>query len=111
MDRELLANGKEFLESAEDNLLKARFNAAVSDFFKAITNFSDYLIYKETKIIIKNHNERFDILKKYYPELYSKIFGLCKKYRDSYNLRLNKSDALLLKENAYEVRRLIENKK
>ena len=62
--RELILNAEEFLASAEDNLSKGRWNAAVSDFFKAIANFCDYLIYKEIKLFPKNYNERFDILKK-----------------------------------------------
>lgn len=109
--KELLENAEEFLESAEDNLLKGRFNAAVSDFFKAITNLYDYLIYKDTKIVVKNHNERFDLLRKYYPEAYDKVFKLFRKYRDSYNLRLKEEDALSLKKYAYELKRIVENKK
>lgn len=111
MKEELLDNAKEFLEAAEDNLTKSRFNVAVSDFLKAITGFCDYLIYKDIKIIIKNHNERFEILKKYYQKIYLKIFNLFKKYRDSYVLKLNKNDALTLKEYAYELKRTTENKK
>jgi len=109
--KELLENAKEFLESAEDNLSKKRFNASVSDFFKAITNFCDYLIYEDTKIVVKNHNERFDILKKYYPNIYEKVFKVFKKYRESYNLRLKSEDAAILKDHAYEIRRIIEDKK
>ncbi len=108
---ELLDNANEFLESAEDNILKNRFNAAVSDFFKAITNLCDYWIYRDTKIAVKNHNERFDLLKKYYPEIYERVFVLFKKYRDSYNLRLQKEDAVLLKEYAYELKRIAADKK
>jgi hypothetical protein len=108
--KELLQNAEEFLESAEDNLVKSRFNASVSDFFKAITNLCDYHIYNNQKIVIKNHNERFDLLKKYYPEIYEKVFSLFKKYRDSYNLRLNKEDALQLKDYAYELKTIISSK-
>ena len=109
--KELLENANEFFESAEDNLLKKRYNASISDYFKAITNICDYKIYADTKIIIKNHNERFDILKKYYSNIYEKLFNLFKKYRDSYTLRLSKEDATLLRDSAHEIKRIIESKK
>ena len=51
---ELLKNAEEFFESGEDNLKKKRFNVAVSDFFKAIAILCDYLIYRETKIMLLN---------------------------------------------------------
>ena len=108
---ELLANAQEFVDSAEDNLIKKRFNACVSDYFKAMTNLCDYKIYSEMKIVVKNHNERFDLLKKYYPYIYEKIFDLFKKYRESYNLRLNREDAMLLKKYVYELKRIISDKK
>ncbi len=108
--KEILDNAYEFLESAEDNVKKERFNAAVSDFFKAIVTFYDYLIYQEIKIIPKNHNERFSLLEKYFNNIYGKVIELFKKYRESYNLRLKKEDALNLKAFAYELRDFIKSK-
>jgi len=108
--KELIQNAEEFLESGEDNFKKKRFNAAVSDFFKAVTNYCDWLIYLDTKIIIKNHNERFNFLKKYHPKIHMKILEFYKKYRESYNLRLSKEDAYPLKEFANELKRDIKNK-
>jgi len=43
---ELLKKAEEFLDSAQENLGKNRYNASVSDYFKAIVIFSDYLIRK-----------------------------------------------------------------
>jgi len=108
--KEILLNANEFLESAEDNLKKKRWNASVSDFFKAISNFSDFLIYKEIKIFSKNHNERFQLLKKYFPEIYKEILNLFEIYRKSYNLRMKKEDALNLKSFAYELKKITTNK-
>ncbi len=108
--KEILENALEFLESAEDNIKMKRWNAAVSDFFKAISAFCDYLIYKEIKLLPKNHNERFNLLRKYFNNIYQKIIELFKKYRESYNLRLKKEDALILKAYAYELRDFIKNK-
>ena len=67
--KELLENISEFLASGEDNLKKERFNAAISDFFKAIVVACDYLIYREIKALPKNHSDRFNLLQKYFPEL------------------------------------------
>src|SRR3989338_1339856 len=103
--REILENAKEFLESGEDNLKKQRWNASVSDFFKTISNFCDYLIYREMRVSPKNHNERFYLLKKYFKEIYEEVFKLFKTYRDSYNLRLKKEDAENMRKYAYELKR------
>lgn len=108
---EILENAKEFLASGEDNLKKERWNAAASDFFKAISNLCDFLIYKEMKIITKNHNERFELLRKYFKEIYSKVMLLFQTYRKSYNLRLKKEDARAVKNYAYELKNFIFDKK
>ena len=60
--KELLENADESMESAEDDVKKRRYNSAVSSFFRAIANLSDYLIRREIKIFPKNHNERFQLL-------------------------------------------------
>ncbi|MEM4271847.1 MAG: hypothetical protein QXD13_02060 [Candidatus Pacearchaeota archaeon] len=109
--KEILENAEEFLASGEDNLRKQRWNAAVSDFFKAIATFCDYLLYKEMKILPKNHNERFNLLKIHYAKIHEKILELFEKYRESYNLRLTKEDANSLKAYANELRDFIKSKK
>jgi len=108
---ELLTNAGEFLESGEDNLKKGRFNASVSDFFKAIVILCDYLIYREIKIIPKNHNQRFSLLKNYFVEIYVKVSRLFKTYTKSYNLRLGKSDAIKLRGYTNELKAFILDKK
>jgi uncharacterized protein (UPF0332 family) len=108
---ELIENADEFLASAEDNLAKGRYNASVSDFFKAIANLCDYSIYKEIKLLPKNHNERFGLLRIHFKEIYEKLSDLFQLYRESYNLRLKKEDALKLKRYAYELKEFIHSKK
>ena len=109
--KELLENAYEFLASAKDNLKKERWNATVSDYFKSASNFCDYLINQKIRVFPKNHNERFQLLEKYFKDIYDKIFKLFKKYRESYNLRLKKEDALELGLFANELKTLISNKK
>ena len=108
---ELLKNAEEFLNSGEDNIKKGRFNVAVSDFFKAIVILCDYLIYRELKILPKNHNERFNLLQNYFKDIYIKVSGLFETYTKSYNLRLGKNDAIKLKEYANGLKNFILNKK
>ncbi|MBS3066288.1 hypothetical protein J4205_00545 [Candidatus Pacearchaeota archaeon] len=108
---DLLKNAKEFLESGEENIKKRRYNASVSDFFKAITILCDYLIYKEIKILPKNHNDRFFLLKKYFVSIHDNVSELFKIYIDSYNLRLKLEDALKIEFYAYGLKKYTETKK
>ena len=111
MEEELLKNIDEFLYSGNDNLEKRRYNAAVSaavsDFFKAVVVSYDFLLYKNTKIIPKNHNDRFSLLRKYFSGIYEKVSELFKLYTRSYNLRLEKKDAIKLRNYANELRNKI----
>lgn len=107
---ELLKNAEEFLQSGNDNIEKKRYNVAVSDFFKAIVIFADYLIYKDLKIIPKNHNERFSILRNYFQEVYKKVSELFDTYTNSYNHRLNEIDAIKVKSYANELKNFVNKK-
>lgn len=107
---ELLENIKEFLESGEDNLKKERFNAAASDFFKAIVVSCDYLLYYNIKILPKNHNERFSLLNKHFKEIYNSISKLFPIYTRSYNFKIKKEDTLLIRRYAYEIKSFTDKK-
>ncbi len=107
---ELKQMAEEFLEAGKDNLTKKRFNAAISDFFKAIAIYCDYLMYLEARIIPKNHTERFALLKKYFPAIYVKVSSLFSLYTKSYNMKVNEKDVKIVKDYAYEIKKFIENK-
>jgi hypothetical protein len=107
---ELLENAKEFIDSGDENILKNRFNPAVSDFFKSIVILCDYLIYNEIKIIPKNHNERFNLLEKYFSKIYLEVSSLFDTYIKSYNLRMNKKEASVLRNYSYELWNSINKK-
>ena len=109
--KELIENIEEFFESGNDNLNKKRFNAAVSDYFKTIVITCDYLIYKEIRILPKNHNQRFSLLKLYFKETYEKVSEYFKTYTKSYSLKSNKQDAIKLRDYANEIKNNITNKK
>jgi len=108
---QLLKNAIEFLDSGNDNLNKNRFNASISNFFKSIVIFCDYLIYNETRIIPKNHRNRFSLLETYFEEIYKKVSSLFETYIKTYNLNMEKSDAQKLKEYADELKNTCLNKK
>ena len=107
---DLLKNVEEFLDSGEENLKKGRFNASVSDFFKAIVILCDYLIYKEIKTMPKNHNDRFSLLRNYFRDIHNRVSELFKTYIRSYNLRLGKEDAIKLRDYANELKNFINKK-
>ena len=92
----LLKNIDEFLDSGKDNFKKKRYNVAVSDFFKAIVISCDFILYRAAKIIPKNHNDRFYLLKKYFTDIYQEVSKLFKLYVQSYNLRLDKKDVIVV---------------
>ncbi len=108
---ELLENAKEFIESGEDNLLKKRFNASASDFFKSIVILCDYLLYQEIKRLPKNHNDRFNLLRIYFENIYIKVNSLFEIYIKSYNLRTNLKEVLAIKNYSNELQRIVQNKK
>jgi uncharacterized protein (UPF0332 family) len=108
--KRLLDNAEEFLKAGEENLEKRRFNAAVSDFFKAIVIFCDYLIYKQVKILPKNHIERFSLLKVHFNQIYKEVSRLFSLYTKSYNQKLNAKDVLKVKAYANQLKTYIAGK-
>lgn len=92
-DKILFENSKEFYLSGKDNYKKKRYNAATDSFFKAIVTLCDFSIYNRTRTLPSNHNERFDLLKINFPEVFKIVSGLFKRYRRTYNMKADKEDA------------------
>ena len=110
IEEDLKKNIKEFLESAEDDLQKERYNSSISSFFKAIAVMCDLKIYQDKRILPKNHAERFLFLKTDYKESYLIVSLLFQRYKDSYNLRIKKNDALEVKKNVERIRAIFRFK-
>lgn len=104
--KDLLANFKEFLQSAERDLQEKHYNPAISSYFKAIVILCDYSIYKERSLLPKNHRERFLFLELHFKEAYNLISPLFKEYTDSYNTRIQKDQVIKLKENVEKLKRI-----
>ena len=110
IEKDLLLNFKDFYDSGNDEVEKERYNPAISSYFKALVILCDWKIYKERGLLPKNHTERFNFLKQYFPQAYSLANSIFSEYRNSYNLRIKKADALKVKENVEKLRSLFEIK-
>jgi len=110
IEEDLKANIKEFLESAEENFVKKRYNSAINSYFKVITNLCDLEIYKTKRILPKNHSERFLFLKISFYEVYEVVNSLFNEYTKIYNKRLGEKEALLFKENVKKLMQIFEKK-
>jgi len=108
IEEDLRLNIKEFLESAEEDFAKKRFNSSITSYFKAIAALCDLKIYMLKKILPRNHTERFLFLKTSFPSLYLIVGKLFKEYTKTYNLRMTEKDALTFKENAKKIRESID---
>lgn len=105
VSEDLIANFKEFIQSAETDFKEKRFNPAISSYFKAIAIMCDYALYKERGLLPKNHKERFLFLQIQHKEVYDLISPLFKDYTDSYNLRIQKENVMRLKEIVEKLKR------
>ncbi len=77
-----------FLEeysSAELLEKEAKLKSATILFSKAIFALVDCILFKKYKVLPKNHAERFRILERREPELYSLLDALWNKYTDTYH--------------------------
>ena len=104
---DLTLNYEDFTSSADDEFKKKKYNPSVSSYFKAIVILCDLKIYIDRNILPKNHTERFYFMDQHYPLVYPILNRMFKKYRDSYNLRLDISDALELRENVKKIENLL----
>ncbi|MFH1585257.1 MAG: hypothetical protein ABIB79_00635 [archaeon] len=110
IEDDLVSNIKEFIASADDDLFKRRYNSAIGTYFKAIATICDLNIYRQKRILPKNHSERFLFLKMSFLDVYKIVNKLFEKYTKTYNLRLSKDDAQLFKENVKKINQLFKEK-
>jgi len=107
--KELAENFSDFINSAEEDMNKGRFNPAVSSYFKAIAILCDLNIYQKVGLLPKNHSERFLYLKMHFGEVYSLISPSFKDYTDSYNKRVSKENAVKLRKNVEKIKGIFES--
>lgn len=105
-------NFKEYLEMADYSFSKSKFNSAVVLYYKALAELCDYELLIKFGKIGANHTERFEMLRKISPFLYtisSKLFNF---YRDSYNKEITETIAFLMKQEVENAKKIVfANKK
>jgi hypothetical protein len=104
----LKRNLEEYLRYGNMAYREKNYNTAVVLFFKALVTLCDMEIFMKKRILPTNHTNRFEILRRGFPELYRMIdrdFGY---YRDSYKLTLDKDMADLVRR---DVERISERNK
>jgi uncharacterized protein (UPF0332 family) len=112
MEEEIIEkNFQEYLEVAEYSFNNKKFNSAVTLYYKALVELCDLELIRKINRIGANHTERFKLLEKNSPELYSISSKMFKFYRDSYNKQISETIAGLVKEKVENAKRIVIDKK
>ena len=104
----LLLNISEYMDFAGQAYRKGNFNTAVTLYFKAMAAMIDLHLLRKEGAIPSSHSNRFRILKEKYARLYDIADRDFPFYQDSYTNRMDKEAADLLKEDAEEVKKILE---
>lgn len=111
MEEEIIRrNFNEYVEIAEYSLNKKKFNSAVTLYYKALVELCDLELLKKIKRVGANHTERFQLLERASPELYSISSKMFKFYRDLYNKQISETIAKLVKENVENAKKIVFDK-
>ena len=94
---------EEDLNAGEEEYKKGRYNISSIAFFKAIVGICDYLIYRERGILPSNHTKRFEILRKYYPQLYEIVDTDFEIYRAAYLFKISREDVEKVRKDAWSL--------
>ena len=92
---------KTFLEEFDSARLlkdKGRMKSAVILLSKALFALCDYIIIEKHKRLPKNHSERFRILEKKEPKIYSEVNRVWSGYTDTYSKPSDKESYALLRQ-------------
>ncbi len=103
----LIENFNEYSGSAENALDKGRYNSATTLFFKSIAALCDLFILRNEGMIPSSHTARFRLLEEKYPEIYLIIDRDFPFYQDSYTKKMDKEAAMLLKEDAQTIKKIL----
>lgn len=94
---------KEYLESAKDDEAKGRIRSAITMYFKTLVETCDFLIYAKILKLPFNHKNRFELLEKFFPEIYEISSPLFKIYRKTYSQEVRKEDLENVKKGTFEI--------
>ncbi|MDP7141040.1 MAG: hypothetical protein QF362_03965 [Candidatus Woesearchaeota archaeon] len=93
----------EFLASAKEDENKDRIKSAITMYFKVIVECCDFLIHSQILKVPYNHKERFELLERFFPEIYPKVSSLFKVYRKTYSMIVKKEDLEVIKGGCHQV--------
>ena len=105
-EQDLINGFNEFFEGGLDEENKERFRLAVTAYFKAITQMCDLIILRKKGYTSSNHNERFRILERDFPNIYHSVDSVFKTYQDTYSMPITKESCRLIKN---EIKNIIKN--
>ena len=91
---------REYFNSAEDELKKQRYNAAVVLYFKSLVALIDLYIFQNTRDTPSSHTERFRIVQSKFPDIYNILDKDFPFYQDSYVQMMTKELAEVIKNDA-----------
>ncbi len=107
-EEELFENLMEFWQSGEGLFKERKFNSAASLYFKAIVAACDLSIFKKQTLFVKNHDQRFKILRLNFPQAYEIVSDLFSTYTRGYRARLGEDDAVKMRGGVIEVAKLFK---
>ena len=103
----ILKNFWEYFELAIFAYEKEKYNEAVTLYYKALVELCDLSLLESINKLGANHTERFQLLERYHPQIYSIASKLFRFYRDSYNKEISSTIAKIVKENVEKAKDLV----
>jgi|SRR3989344_7497264 len=101
MKEEILAStGKEYFEEGIASLNRGKYNSSIVLFFKALVSYTDLFILNQTGKTPSSHNQRFQITKDKFPEIYNILDKDFPFYQDSYGKVISKELAEVVRDDA-----------
>jgi len=104
----LATSAREYFKIAEFSLDGGNYNSAVVLYFKSLVALCDLYLLKETGNAPSSHSSRFRIAEEHFPEIYNLLDKDFPFYQNSYNQKMSKELAEVIKNDAEFVAEKIE---
>ncbi len=99
----LVDNLVEYAVFADQAYQKKKYNTAVTLYFKKICAAIDLYLLRKSNLVPSSHTDRFRILQEKFPEIYELLDKDFPFYQESYNKRMNREAAKVLKDDATRI--------
>lgn len=97
---------KEFLDGALDEEKKARYNSAISNYYKALSTLCSLIIYRKNRKASNSHQEVDLFMSLLFPNIRKAVSGLYKTYTGTYQTLKKKEDCSEIKNGIKKVIRM-----